>query len=780
MSSLATSTLPDLERLLRQRFGHPAFRDGQRAVVEHVAAGRDALVVMPTGAGKSLCYQLPALALGGTTLVVSPLLALMKDQVDSLLQHGIKATFINSTVTGDERRRRIEGLRNGAFELVYVAPERFTPRFLAHAQAADIRLLAVDEAHCLSQWGHDFRPDYLRLGHVREALGKPPTVALTATATLDVQADILRNLGIPDARRFVRGFDRPNLSLEVIETPCESDKLRRLPELVATHPALVYCATRKNVERTAWKLREAGVRAAIYHAGLDHADRVRVQEAFMAGQLPVVVATNAFGMGVDKDDVRVIVHFDLPGTVEAYYQEIGRAGRDGRPSRVVLLFREADKHIQQFFIRMSHPSPKLVRATWDRLLQARTNPVWFTLSDLAAEVADAVGDDSVTERQVSSCLHLLSREGRLQRLHPSDRQGQVVLRTDRPRAEPTGIRGKVFAWVRDELAEDPTAPLALAPEPVARRLGIERDQLLAALRGLAERGYIGWKAAERTGGALLVRPDDPLDLDERRLKAAKKREYDKLDRMIGYARSGCRRRYLLQYFGQTPPWKRCGTCDACREGKPLVEGPRPLSPDEELIVRKLLATLARIGRPASPRLIARVATGSSDRKIEALGYHRLSTFGILRDHTFDELTALLDALRLAGALEAREVTGRAGGRERTWTALALTELGVKVMQRQAPDFRMEFPASSRPHPSASLPGEPHPDLLATLKEVRARLAREADSPAYVVAPDRTLREIAARRPMTKRAMMAVHGMGPERWRRFGPPLLETVRTWTGD
>ncbi|HNH45632.1 MAG TPA: ATP-dependent DNA helicase RecQ, partial [Myxococcota bacterium] len=331
--------MSDLRLLLQQRLGHAAFRPGQEEIVRHVVEQGDALVVMPTGAGKSLCYQLPALALGGVTIVVSPLIALMKDQVEGLVDKGVRATLINSTLGVDERRERLKEVVEGRWELIFVAPERFSPAFIERLKAADIRLLAVDEAHCLSQWGHDFRPDYLRLGEVRRELGRGRvlrTLALTATATPEVQADIIKTLGIEAGRNFVRGFDRNNLRLSVREVGSAKEKDGLLPQLCQEGTTLVYCSTRKSVERATTVLRGAGVMAGMYHAGLGMEDRSAVQDAFMAGDVPVVVATNAFGMGVDKADVRAIVHYDLPGTVEAYYQEIGRAGRDGKPSSAIL------------------------------------------------------------------------------------------------------------------------------------------------------------------------------------------------------------------------------------------------------------------------------------------------------------------------------------------------------------------------------------------------------------------------------------------------------------
>ncbi|MCB9780561.1 MAG: ATP-dependent DNA helicase RecQ [Alphaproteobacteria bacterium] len=772
-----------LEKLLHRRFGFPAFRDGQLPIVSHVASGRDALVVMPTGAGKSLCYQLPALARGGTTLVVSPLLALMKDQVDALQAKGVRATFINSTLTPDQRRERVEQMQAGAFELVYVAPERFTPRFIDQARRTDIRLLAIDEAHCLSQWGHDFRPDYLRLGQVRQALGHPPTVALTATATPPVQDDILAVLGIDRARRFVQGFDRPNLDLELVECDRAADKLQRLPDLLRRTPALVYCATRKNVERVTTALREQGLPAAMYHGGMDHPDRIRVQDDFMAGRSPVVVATNAFGMGVDKDDVRTIVHYDIPGTVEAYYQEIGRAGRDGKPARAILLFREEDRRTQEFFIRMSHPPAAWVHAVYRRLVEQRTDPVWITLEELA----EALPDDAGGPRTAASCLYLLQREGHVRRIAPRDRDGQLTVRTDHPSVEPGGARGQVWQWILRQLGQDPYGDSSINPVMAADELGLERDQLTAALRGLEERGYLFWQAPDRAGGVKLLQPDVPLDLDETAMHDRRRREHDKLEAMLGYARAGCRRRYLIRHFGEQPPWPRCGQCDGCRKGLPLLAEPERLSADQQLVVRKLLACMARMGKPFSASMIGKVATGSKDRAVRAFEFDKLSTWGILRGWSTRQVDELLDALMRAGAIDPIYVSREVNGHKRDFKELALSTLGVSVMKDEAPDFAMVFPARtgvvarSKPRAGGSpvFDGDVDADLLEELRAVRTRLARDHDVPAYVVAPNRTIEQIAADRPTTRQAMLAVHGMGKERYRRYGQALLDAVRGWTG-
>ena len=321
--------------------------------------------MLPTGGGKSLCYQLPALLRGGTGVVVSPLIALMKDQVDALRARGVEAGLLNSHLSLGEKRTFLEKFMANEFEIVLITPERFQSQpFLDALANVDVRLFAVDEAHCVSQWGHNFRVDYGRLGHARSLLGNPPppTVALTATATPAVQEDIIASLGISNARKFILGVDRPNLVMAIKDINVgtspniwaatkyiNEQKMKSVSSLVAMSPALVYCGTRASVEEVTEYLKEKGIDAGMYHAGLDSEERTSVQNKFISGELDVVVATNAFGMGIDKADIRTLIHFQIPGTIEAYSQEIGRAGRDGKPSRTILLYSANDRNLQVTF-----------------------------------------------------------------------------------------------------------------------------------------------------------------------------------------------------------------------------------------------------------------------------------------------------------------------------------------------------------------------------------------------------------------------------------------------
>ncbi|MGB8993558.1 MAG: ATP-dependent DNA helicase RecQ, partial [Desulfobaccales bacterium] len=379
----------ELLRALREKFHFSDFRKWQEEIIDTLLTRRDVVVVMPTGSGKSLCYQLPALLLDGVTLVISPLIALMKDQVDGLVQNQIPATFINSALTPSEQGQRLREIQQGNYKLVYIAPERFRNQgFMEGIQSCRVSLFAVDEAHCVSEWGHDFRPDYLRLKAVVEKLSHPPVAALTATATPDVRHDIITQLGLRQPIAFVAGFDRPNLRFHVRKVEGEKDKIDAIMTLLRKEArrGIIYAATRKNVETITLTLQANGYKAGSYHAGMEMESRRSVQDRFMEGSLPVVVATNAFGMGIDKADLRFVIHYDVPGSIEAYYQEVGRAGRDGKPATCLLLFNYGDTFTQEFFIDGSYPSRDMIERTYEVLCDIGTDEIEMTQKALAGRL----------------------------------------------------------------------------------------------------------------------------------------------------------------------------------------------------------------------------------------------------------------------------------------------------------------------------------------------------------------------------------------------------------
>ncbi len=819
--------------LLRDRFGHDAFRPGQEPVITHVAAGRDALAVMPTGAGKSLCYQLPALYRGGTAVVVSPLIALMKDQVDALVQLDIPVTFINSSISPDEREERMRRVLAGEIKLLYVAPERFRGgSFARRLSRADISLFVVDEAHCLSQWGHDFRPDYLRLGDVRHELGDPPTIACTATATAKVRDDILATLELRDPGVFVTGFDRTNLRLGVVPARNRGDKEDALLQELGRmgRPALVYCATRKSVTQVSNLIRSHGERVLAYHAGLMPDERTRIQNSFMGGRVPVVVATNAFGMGIDKEDIRAVVHYDIPRTIEAYYQEIGRAGRDGRPADITLLYRVGDRRIQEFFIDNAHPPEWAVIGTWQALDEVGPTSVFLSHRAIAEQLGNGA-----TDRMVGASMVVLEREGWLRRLPVREGLTHLTFLPEEPHAAPqrdglprdlwqhlAALRergghpveldryGAPPARGTDEFFDSVGAAgqaglfgsrglpdhIPVHLPTLASELEAARDRLGGALRRLESVGLVRVEHGDRCSGAKLLRKGQPFDLDFAPLRKRRNHELSKLDRMIGFAEEeGCRRRAILGYFGETPDWETCGTCDECKRGGGAAALPEPLVGEAETIARKALACVARMGDGHSAGMVSKVLTGSSAKNIKLMGFDKLSTHGLLSSLTQDEVGEVLKALVRCGCLVQTEVRRQIGGYDRSYKVLNLSPLGGRVMRQKEPDFSMAFPevgpmrrrsaARARMRKDIATGGG---DVLDTtqravfdkLREVRSALARDEDVPAYTMGSNRLLREIARNLPADRAEMLALNGCGERMFDKIGQPFLDVVEAFSDD
>ena len=418
--------------ILQRRFGYSGFRSTQREIIERTLAGGNSLVIMPTGGGKSLCFQIPALvhahefantALADRdrpplTLVLSPLIALMKDQVDALQAKGIEATFINSSLDREERNRRLKQIADGMFSMLYVTPERFRKEeFVGVLRERDIRLLAVDEAHCISEWGHDFRPDYTRVGEFRQELGNPTTIALTATATPDVQIDILSQLGIESfgesldqCQLFHEGIQRPNLSMQVQEVWGLDEKVALVDAALkrwGNACGIVYFTLIRTLEEMSERLHQMGIDHVCYHGDLARNDRRRVQEGFMRNRCPLVLATNAFGMGIDKEDIRFVLHAEIPGSMESYYQEIGRAGRDGLPSECTLMYDQRDLNTQVEFMRWSNPDADFYERTYDLLLHDEDSVRAFGMEWLRERLCDRHKRD----RRLETVLAMLQRFG---------------------------------------------------------------------------------------------------------------------------------------------------------------------------------------------------------------------------------------------------------------------------------------------------------------------------------------------------------------------------------
>jgi len=501
------TTAPDPRALLARHFGYPAFRPGQEELVRAAMAGRDALGVLPTGGGKSVCYQVPALALGGLTLVITPLISLMEDQVRRAVAAGLRAAHMSAGQEAAVRRDTLERARAGALDILFVAPERLSLAGFVEALGSEgIRLLAVDEAHCISEWGHEFRPSYREIGRVR-ALVRAPVLALTATATPHVRTDVVASLSLRDPLVVVRSFDRPNLSWAVLRGGGYAERARRVGRLLRRVPgsAIVYAPTRQTVDDVRDALAGLGILTEAYHAGLAAAERTRVQETFMSGACRVVVATNAFGMGIDKADVRLVAHIQLPGTLEAYYQEAGRAGRDGKESWCVAFHGPEDGALARGFTDRSHPPAEVLRAVHRALRERADGSGEVRLEPAAAEegLPGACAPD-----QLRGALLALARGGGLRILGDL---GALEVREAESQAarQAQPLRVGVLPSAR-------LAPALALRQGALEKLGAVRRY--AATRGCRRRAllaYFGEEAPRRCGacdrclGGILRRASTP-------------------------------------------------------------------------------------------------------------------------------------------------------------------------------------------------------------------------------------------------------------------------------
>ena len=687
---------------LQEVFGFEDFLDGQEGVIGEILSGRDGSVVMPTGGGKSLCYQLPALCREGVTLVVSPLIALMKDQVDALEERGVAVTLINSTLTWNEQKERLDGMKNGAYQLVYIAPERFRAgSFMNALRDVKIEMVAIDEAHCLSQWGHDFRPDYMRLGKALEDLGRPQCVALTATATPIVRDDIRGVLKLREPFESISGFERPNLSFTITPVEKVAQKYGRLKKVLAENKTgIVYCATRKKVEEVAETIHSWGLSCIAYHGGMSDKEREETQNAFISRKADIAVATNAFGMGIDRSDVRFVVHFEIPGSVEAYYQEAGRAGRDGEASVCELLFNYADTRTQEFFIDGVNPGAGMIRDVYQFFLNdADENYESHRTLD---EVKDAIG--AKNGMAVGAALGALMR-------------GRWLERFDVP-----GMRAK---------------------------------------------------------GTRLLRPDvltRDLTLDEAALEEKERRDREKLEKMVQlcYANT-CRQQWVLEYFGEVDA-PVCGSCDVCR-GEENSERRAPTD-EEDLIVRKFLSGVARMSRRTATGWegifgrgrIVQMLVGSKSQEVLRVRLHELKTYGLLKKEGTAYLNALARSLNNGGLI----VTQMG-----EYPLVTLTPRGEQVMMGKT-SYSLEWPSgdgnSKTPADGVELKDLGFDGrLYDRLKDVRTRLAKAAQVPAYVIFSNDTLEHLARLRPKTMDAGLLVKGVGEAKAEKYLEPFLKVIR-----
>ncbi len=729
--STTTEALPEL---LHRVFGHRDFRPHQQAVCEAAASGRDVLLVMPTGAGKSLCYQLPALALKGTALVISPLIALMDDQSSKLQQLGLRVAVIHSGRDRESSRQACRDYLSGDLDFLFIAPERMRvpgfPEMLAKRKPA---LVAIDEAHCISQWGHDFRPDYRTLGQHLPALRPSPIIALTATATPTVQRDIAHQLNLQSPAIFITGFRRHNLAVEVVELskPQRAPFALKLLKESASRPAIIYAQSRKEAEELATTLHKHFPTAA-YHAGLDAGTRDRVQRAFLSGKLDVVVATVAFGMGVDKADVRTVIHVALPGSVESYYQEIGRAGRDGLPSRTVLLHGFADRRLQEYFLERNYPP------TSDLQQVATALPTDFTaVNDLHNLLLkkkikiDRETLDRAIEKLLATGVALMDISGDV-RLADDSLSTNL---SSRPEAQ--GRSGETRSSQPPPQAARPSGPWALGPGPSPTWQTLYEQQI----------------ASRRS----------------------------QIDRMIAFAESTtCRMAALVSHFGDTSDTApTCGLCDICNPSSSGASPAHQPDADERRHLRTILRALEGRGTSTGKLFTDLKLTkhrDDFDTLLDALARAGLIT---IQNETFRTPEGIDRTYKKATITEeGHDPDDRA--LDTVWIRGAITETPIKKA-RKKPGAPSSSTASSSTR-VGSHNAEPNPQseaLFETLRNWRTEQARPTKTPAFMILSDAVMRSIAHANPQNLTELNAISGMGPSKVDRYGAALIAICRAASG-
>jgi ATP-dependent DNA helicase RecQ len=759
-------------------FGFSTMLPGQAETIACTLRGEDVLCILPTGGGKSLCYQLPALMMErGTTLVISPLIALMKDQVDSLpdaLRH--KVVAINSSLDGQELSRCQSRIARGAYRLVYAAPERLRqPPFLHALRRAGITRLVIDEAHCVSAWGHDFRPDYLAIGQARHELGVPPVLAMTATAPPRVRHDIVQHLADPtltqarppdqpgeDRIRVVVGdLVRPNLWLEVFRASDLDAKLQHLLAICGaeTGSGIVYAGSRARCEELALLLRRHGVAADHYHAGL--ADRASAQDAFMSGRTRVVVATIAFGLGIDKPDIRFIVHFEPPGSLEAYYQEAGRAGRDGQPSRCTLMISPSDHSMLTQRARRDALSTEFLRETY-RAVQRRTSSASW--GALAAE--DLQRDLQSDGTRVRVALSLLEEAGLVRCGRDLPRAVVVRLRVDDPCRLPPDLQTFCQA-----VRLRPGQYLPLDPLDIALKATLDPGEMELKLLNWADEGWLEYRPSGRNALLeLLPAPPDASDRVAALLERYEAIQKQRIDELLSYARTRrCRHAHIAAYLGAPSP-QRCSSCDNCVGTQPVSGPSLPDLREQRTIILQCVAhgpwnwgrqTLLRILRGDE-------GAGRASRALHPRA-HENPHFGALAFRSETAIAQLLAQMEAAGLLRARQLQGKS-------VVIDLTPAGAQALRDPSSLETLDH-LDNPPAPRGQVPdppGEPDEVLFQVLRAWRLEEARQHSVPPYVVLHDSVLRAIAAHCPCSLEALAQIKGVGPAKLDRYGTAVVELV------
>jgi ATP-dependent DNA helicase RecQ len=628
-----------IHKKLRQYFGFEEFRNAQYEIIKDIIEGNDTLVVMPTGGGKSLCYQLPAIILEGTAIVISPLIALMKDQSEALEKRGISCTYINSSLQGDEYSERINKLVKGEYKLIYIAPERLESQaFLTILSQIKISFIAVDEAHCISQWGHDFRPSYLNIVDSLEDISISNKVALTATATPEVQDDIIKALKMKKTKRVVSGFDRPNLSYLTEKT---SDKFQKIKNIVADNQegsTIIYCGSRNNTDDVYKKLIVDNIKANRYHAGMSASQRQKNQDDFINNKNSIIVATNAFGMGIDKADVRNVIHYNLPGSIEAYYQEAGRAGRDGKESNCYLFYNLNDIKLQEYFINSTFPPKEEFIKLFDFFKNQKTETSFFTEIEIANKTGlNAAKTYTIIEQFVRYNVINKNNINKNMQIMILDTKENLIDHLNKL----SDSKSKMLEAILRSVTEESLYKFVdIDKDYLIRKYEIEREDFEKNMRYLQLENIVAVKdelAPNTYEFQLKINEFDEFNMDFNEFYARKKDSENNLQRMFDYAETKeCKRNFILNYFNDNRYSGKCKKCSSCKKRK--MKTTIVVDFENVAIISVAIELKGRYGRYS----IREYLIGENIEKFSTYTNINEKLFGILKDSKKNEIITKID------------------------------------------------------------------------------------------------------------------------------------------
>ncbi len=719
------SIVNDLTKALKKFFGFSDFRAGQKEVIESLLYGNDTLVIMPTGVGKSLCYQLPALILDGTAIVFSPLISLMKDQTDALHALNLKSTFINSSLSNEEISIRTNEIIRGEHKIIYIAPERLESKgFISLLSKINISFIAIDEAHCVSEWGHDFRPSYLNIPKYFPNYDKLTKIALTATATPEVQNDIIDLLKMRKVKRFVRGFDRPNLKYVTIL--CKN-KEKLLDSLIRDNPGqsrIIYCGSRKRVEKYHHYLNNVGIKSLLYHAGLDPSLRQRIQDKFFNNETPIIIATNAFGMGIDHPNVRQVIHLDYTASLEAYYQEAGRAGRDGLPAECMMIYYHTDKKLQEYFINSTFPEIDTIKLVYNKLYDIPQIALGYkarkeqNINEVL--IANLI---NIPVRAVSSVLSFLERNGII-KYELAQNNIFIKFNDDLNHLKDYFYKTDDFtrnileSILRNISSEAFNRPVLFNIYNLYEKFNLDYTSIYKIIRKLELAGILSYYDENQSSikYQLERKRFEDLQIDWDKYIYRKDLAFKKLEVVINYARTKeCKRAFILNYFNEIHDFNSCGNCSSCSRKEYVI--PQDTHQDDEL-ADKILKAAKFLNGKFGRTVFTNFLKGIKNKIIEKYNLHTTKYFGICRNYTIEQLQDKIEDL-----LENSKLFFSVGKYPKIYTKVDLQEdkeiLDVKYFQNNIDE-----------------------DLLIELKKLRDSISIRENLPLNLIADDKSLERLA--------------------------------------